>query len=239
VLVHNCSGLIYWAGLQCGVVLPRSTQAEWTQLPHSTAWALAPVGSIVEFAVPSDGGAPPQHVGVVVGGGYMIDDPYTGAVVRQERIPYQPGEIWPIGYCALPFVGAPGPPKPPPTPSPSPTPTQEDNVICYDPGNANGGWALAPDGGVDNYGPSPYLGSMAGNRWNWTAVGKQAGIAPWWDGSGWGFVVALNCGPGKGEGGGDFDYYRFPSNGSLKDPKAERYEITNPKATAAAEAEQT
>ena len=109
----DCSGLIYWAGQQCGVTLPRTTQAEWAGLPHSTNWQAAPYASIIEFEVPSDGGSPPQHVGVNIGGGYMIDDPETGQVVSVQVIPNVPG-IRPYGYCTLPFVTEPKPPSPPP-----------------------------------------------------------------------------------------------------------------------------
>lgn len=112
----DCSGLIYWAGQQCGVTLPRTTQAEWADLPHSTNWKAAPVGSIIEFEVPGDGGSPPQHVGVVLGNGFMIDDPETGMDVSVQPIPQTSG-IWPYGFCTLPFVSA--PPKPPPIPPPS------------------------------------------------------------------------------------------------------------------------
>lgn len=116
----DCSGLIYWAAKQCGVTLPRTTSAEWAGLPHFTAWQGAPVGSIIEFDVPADGSVQPAHVGVVVGGGFMIDDPHTGAVVRQEAIPNEPGVIWPIGYCLLPFVAD----VPAPIPHPA-EPTEE------------------------------------------------------------------------------------------------------------------
>lgn len=105
----DCSGLIYWAGLRCGIILPRTTSAEWAELPHFAAVAMAPVGSIIEFEVPADGGPAPQHVGVNVGNDFMIDDPHTGTVVRQELVPDEPGVIWPIGYCLLPFETAPAP----------------------------------------------------------------------------------------------------------------------------------
>ncbi len=107
----DCSGLIYWAGLQCGVTLPRTTTAEWAALPHSTNLATMPIAGCVEFEVPSDGGSPPQHVGVNVGGGFMIDDPETGMVVQQQVIPTEPGIIWPMGWVQLPFVTAPPPPS--------------------------------------------------------------------------------------------------------------------------------
>lgn len=108
----DCSGLVYWAGLQCGVTLPRSTQAEWAGLQCVTDPSLAgsQPGDLVEFAVPSDGGQAPQHVGIIVSAGTMVDDPETGQVVSVQQIPNTPG-IWPIGYCRLPFA-VPAPPPP-------------------------------------------------------------------------------------------------------------------------------
>lgn len=95
-------------------------------------------------------------------------------------------------------------------PNPSPS-TQGENMIAYDPGSKSGSWALGPDGGIFTADGSAFLGSMAGNRFNWQAVGTLDGIAPWWDGSGWGYKVALHTNqPGQ------FTYYRFSSNGSAK-----------------------
>jgi cell wall-associated NlpC family hydrolase len=113
----DCSGLVYWAGKQLGVTLPRTTSAEWAGLPHFTDLNSMPIGALVEFAVPSDGAVPPNHVGINIGSGFMIDDPHTGTVVQQQVIPDEPGVIWPIGYCLLPFVTAPlaAPGAPPPT----------------------------------------------------------------------------------------------------------------------------
>ena len=115
----DCSGLVYWAGLQCGVVLPRTTQAEWGDLVHIADPSLSgsQPGDLVEFEVPGDGGSPPQHVGIIMSLGTMIDDPETSMVVSVQSIPNESGVIWPIGYCQLPFViPAPPPPAPPPVP---------------------------------------------------------------------------------------------------------------------------
>ena len=71
-------------------------------------------GDLPEFDVPADGGSPPQHVGVAVGNGYMIDDPETGMDVSVQPIPNYPGSITPYGYCRLPFVTPPPPPPPAP-----------------------------------------------------------------------------------------------------------------------------
>jgi hypothetical protein len=110
----------------------------------------------------------------------------------------------------------------------APPPTNEGDALmsrlACDPGNPGGSWALADDGGVDNDGPSPYLGSLAGNRFGWQGIGSLAGIVEWFDGSGWGFKIAVMTAPGGGEGGGNFDYYRFPSSGALKDVEAGRFE---------------
>lgn len=111
----DCSGLIYWACAQLGYHCPRTTDAEWADLPGSSNWAAAPYASLIEFEVPGDGGAPPQHVGVVTGAGAMIDDPHTGAVVSVQQIPNN-SAIWPIGYRLLPFDASPPPPPPPPPP---------------------------------------------------------------------------------------------------------------------------
>jgi hypothetical protein len=224
----DCSGLFYWAAQRCGVTIARTTEAEWADYPHSTDWQACPIGQPIEFNVPGDGGTPPQHVGLNIGGGYMIDDPHTGALVSVQTIPNVPGVIEPMGWVALPFIAAPIVVVPPAPPKP-PAPAQlGENMLCHDPGNPGGSWALAPDGGVDGDGPAPFLGSMAGNRWNWQGIGPLAGICPWWDGVGWGFKVALSVAPGHGEGGGAFSYYRFPSDGSLTHEQAERYEVAHP-----------
>ena len=84
-------------------------------------------------------------------------------------------------------------------------------MICDDPDTKTGSWSLGPDGGIFTADGAQFFGSMAGNRWNWTAVGALAGICPWWDGAGWGYKVALHTNqPGQ------FAYYRFPTNGSMR-----------------------
>jgi hypothetical protein len=103
-------------------------------------------------------------------------------------------------------------PTPAPTPPTPPIPVyQGDDMIAGDPQSKTGSWALGSDGGVFTADGAQFYGSMAGNRFNWTAIGALAGIAPWWDGSGWGYKIAVHTNqPGQ------FAYYRFPSNGSLK-----------------------
>jgi hypothetical protein len=105
--------------------------------------------------------------------------------------------------------------------SPIPVPSKEaGNMLCTDP-NTKGSWALAPDGGVDTADGSLEFGSMAGNRWNWQAVGSLNGITPCYFPSmpshngGWGYKVCVLLKSGKAADGGVFDYYRFPPDGSL------------------------
>jgi len=79
----DCSGLIMWAYAQVGVSLPHSTGMPYAVLPHVAQSDLQP-GDLVFFY------SPIHHVGMYVGGGRMIDSPYTGTVV-QVRLPLDPG----------------------------------------------------------------------------------------------------------------------------------------------------
>lgn len=176
----DCSGLFYWAALQCvdangrQVVLPRTTSAEWNGLPHNPNWQACPIGQPIEFEVPSDGPPIPQHVALNVGGGFMVDDPHTGAVVRREAIPNEPGVIWPIGFVTLPFVIT------PPTPAPQPSPPTQifkpltgrfgvlnkpAVAVVRRPQN-DGYWLVAADGGTFNYGKAAFLGSLGSLKLN-------------------------------------------------------------------------
>lgn len=153
----DCSGLIYWACAQLGFIAPRTTETEWQQLKGSTDWRNAPIASLIELEVPSDGGAPPQHVGIKIANGTYIDDPHTGAVVRVEAIPNFPGSIWPIGYRVLPFTSAP----PAPSPSPSPTPTQEVDVQLDQNDPKTGGlWVTDENGALYCWGAAPFVAGL-------------------------------------------------------------------------------
>lgn len=83
-------------------------------------------------------------------------------------------------------------------------------MLAYDPGSKSGSWTLGPDGGIFTADGSLFLGSLAGNRFNWSAVGTLWGIAPWWDGTGWGYKIVVRT------SAGGYAYYRFPSSGSLR-----------------------
>jgi cell wall-associated NlpC family hydrolase len=77
----DCSGLTQFVFAQFGVHLPHSAgQQRYDGRPVSAADARP--GDIVVFYLNGSWG----HVGIYIGGGYMIDAPHTGAVVRKDRI---------------------------------------------------------------------------------------------------------------------------------------------------------
>jgi cell wall-associated NlpC family hydrolase len=64
------------------IVLPRTAQAQYDAGPPVPAGVPLEPGDLVFF------GADPaevDHVGIVIGGGEMVDAPFAGAVVRVER----------------------------------------------------------------------------------------------------------------------------------------------------------
>jgi NlpC/P60 family/Transglycosylase SLT domain len=81
----DCSGLTQAAYRAVGIELPRVANDQWNAGPHPSRGELLP-GDLVFFA--HDLGDPRtiHHVGIYVGGGYMIDAPYTGAVIRFDPI---------------------------------------------------------------------------------------------------------------------------------------------------------
>lgn len=84
----DCSGLVQAAFAAAGVALPRVAQDQYDAGPALLAGAPLLPGDLVFF------GASPlavDHVGIVVGGGDMVDAPHTGAFVRVEP-------VWSQGY---------------------------------------------------------------------------------------------------------------------------------------------
>jgi len=77
--VFDCSGLTMYAWAAAGVALPHNAEAQYMALPHVSQSELQP-GDLVFF------GAPIHHVGIYVGGGTMIEAPYTGVDVRYHTI---------------------------------------------------------------------------------------------------------------------------------------------------------
>jgi cell wall-associated NlpC family hydrolase len=76
---YDCSGLAQAAWAAAGVSIPRDSYEQWAGLPHVSTSSMEP-GDLLLFN--GEG-----HVGIYVGGGYLIDAPVPGQNV--ERVPLQ------------------------------------------------------------------------------------------------------------------------------------------------------
>jgi cell wall-associated NlpC family hydrolase len=74
----DCSGLVQAAWASAGVAIPRTTYAQVAAVPAVSTSALQP-GDLLFF----DGDG---HVGIYVGGGYLIDAPQTGLDVEKVAL---------------------------------------------------------------------------------------------------------------------------------------------------------
>jgi len=81
----DCSGLSQAAYASVGIQLPRVANDQWNAGPHPARNALLP-GDLVFFATDLNDPRTIHHVGIYVGGGYMINAPHTGAVIRFDKI---------------------------------------------------------------------------------------------------------------------------------------------------------
>ncbi|WP_308341028.1 bifunctional lytic transglycosylase/C40 family peptidase [Streptomyces sp. JJ36] len=81
----DCSGLTKAAYASVGIELPRVANDQWTAGPHPDRDELLP-GDLVFFAYDLSDPRSIHHVGIYVGGGYMIDAPYTGAKIRFDPV---------------------------------------------------------------------------------------------------------------------------------------------------------
>ncbi len=84
----DCSGLVQAAYRAAGVSLPRVAQTQFAAGPALSPATPPLPGDLVFF-----GGSARDvsHVGLVIGGGLMIDAPHTGTVVRVDPSPTTPG----------------------------------------------------------------------------------------------------------------------------------------------------
>lgn len=80
---YDCSGLVMAAYQRVGISLPHYTGSQWTAGTHISREDLRP-GDLVFFY--SD----LHHVGIYIGGGYMVHAPRTGDVVRVAKIDGRP-----------------------------------------------------------------------------------------------------------------------------------------------------
>lgn len=81
----DCSGLTQAAYKSVGITLPRVANDQYNAGPHPSRSELRP-GDLVFFSNDLSDSRAIHHVGIYVGGGYMIDAPRTGAVIRFDPI---------------------------------------------------------------------------------------------------------------------------------------------------------
>jgi cell wall-associated NlpC family hydrolase len=82
---YDCSGLVLAAYRSAGIFLPRVSRAQWYAGPHVGLGELAP-GDLVFFAHDVRAPSTIHHVGIYIGGGAMVEAPYSGARVRTASI---------------------------------------------------------------------------------------------------------------------------------------------------------
>ena len=81
----DCSGLTMYAWARAGVYIDHFTGTQWTSGPHVPLNRLRK-GDLVFFGRITSNPGDIHHVGLYIGGGRMIEAPYTGAVVRISSI---------------------------------------------------------------------------------------------------------------------------------------------------------
>ncbi|MQA87213.1 MAG: NlpC/P60 family protein [Streptosporangiales bacterium] len=81
----DCSGLTLYAWAQAGVYLDHWTGTQWTSGPHVPLNRLRR-GDLVFFGSITSNPGDIHHVGLYIGGGRMVEAPYTGSVVRISSI---------------------------------------------------------------------------------------------------------------------------------------------------------
>jgi membrane-bound lytic murein transglycosylase B len=104
--LYDCSGLTQAAYRSAGIEIPRTSEDQWLALPHVNSSDPQP-GDLVFFNSGEFRSGLPGHVGIYLGHGFMIDDPYTGAVVRFDRVAAS-GALFGVARPALldPHTGA-------------------------------------------------------------------------------------------------------------------------------------
>jgi peptidoglycan DL-endopeptidase CwlO len=89
----DCSGLVMMAYRAAGIDIPRTSQQQWVWGPRISPSQVQP-GDLVFFAGSDGTTASPGHVGLVIGGGLMIEAYATGFPIRIA--PY--GDRSPVGF---------------------------------------------------------------------------------------------------------------------------------------------
>jgi cell wall-associated NlpC family hydrolase len=97
----DCSGLVMMAYQSAGVDIARTSQAQWTTLPHVPASKVVP-GDLVFFAGSDGTPTAPGHVGLVIGKNLMIEAYATGTPIRISAFgtpQAAPGDTVVVGFA--------------------------------------------------------------------------------------------------------------------------------------------
>ena len=97
----DCSGLVMMAYQSAGVTIPRTSQQQWTDLPHVPASKVLP-GDLVFFAGGDGTVKAPGHVGLVIGKHTMIEAYAPGTPIRVSAFgtpQSAPGDTVVVGYA--------------------------------------------------------------------------------------------------------------------------------------------
>jgi cell wall-associated NlpC family hydrolase len=93
----DCSGLVQWAYLQAGLVLPRVSSDQWFATAPVPVDQMQP-GDLLVYAYDTTDAGTIHHITMYIGDGQMVHAPRTGDVVR----------VVPVYYDGLYGVGRPG-----------------------------------------------------------------------------------------------------------------------------------
>jgi peptidoglycan DL-endopeptidase CwlO len=89
----DCSGLVMQAYRAAGIDIPRTSQQQWLWGPQIPVAQVRP-GDLVFFAGADGTTTSPGHVGIVIGGGLMVEAYATGFPIRVA--PYRAGDA--VGF---------------------------------------------------------------------------------------------------------------------------------------------
>lgn len=81
---YDCSSLAEWAWAAAGVTIPETSETQWAQLPHVPLKDARPGDLVFETGSPVD--APPGHVMIYLGGGWILEAYAHGYPVRIVRL---------------------------------------------------------------------------------------------------------------------------------------------------------
>jgi peptidoglycan DL-endopeptidase CwlO len=90
---YDCSGLVMMAYRAAGIDIPRTSQEQWAWGPRISPGKVEP-GDLVFFVGADGTRTAPGHVGIVIGGGLMVEAYSTGFPIRIA--PY--GDRDPVGF---------------------------------------------------------------------------------------------------------------------------------------------